>query len=341
MVKVATDRPVFVVGCPRSGTTMLTLMLHAHPRIAIPSAETRFLLPIWAERHRFSDLTSRDQRRALGRAITARGSRVRELGLRPRDLVKEIVAGPPTLGSALGIVFRAYARQHGKQRWGDKRPLYAQHVATLLRLFPDAQIIHIVRDGRGCVASLKRMPWFHQTSLDAMALWSLSTHCADVDQRGLPADTFYRLRYEDLVADPRCELARMCAFLDEDFDEAMLKPHRLASTVPARKHWHGNLFREVGAADAGAWQSGLEPWELGLMETVLRGRLTANGYSLSGAGGRPGVRPLARYGFMAARQRAALHRRLAAERREAGRATYPVAAQLTSGQLALAAPHLR
>jgi len=52
---VSSDRPIFVVGCPRSGTTMLSLMIHAHPRLAMPP-ESRFLLKVWRAREKFGDL---------------------------------------------------------------------------------------------------------------------------------------------------------------------------------------------------------------------------------------------------------------------------------------------
>ncbi|WP_449066856.1 sulfotransferase, partial [Planomonospora algeriensis] len=73
-------------------------------------------------------------------------------GLDAAEVTREIVDGPGTLGSALGIVLRAYAARFGKPRWGDKRPSYFKSVDVLLRLFPDAQFVHLIRDGRDCVA---------------------------------------------------------------------------------------------------------------------------------------------------------------------------------------------
>lgn len=155
---MANDRPIFVVGCPRSGTTLLQLMLHAHPRIAIPP-ETRFLLEAYRDRHRFGDLRRPANRRALAHFIVNRPqTRFFDLGLDPQAMISEIVASPPTLGSAIGAVFRSYSERFGKPRWGDKRPAYVNNLDVIRRLFPDAQIIHIVRDGRDCVASLQEMP---------------------------------------------------------------------------------------------------------------------------------------------------------------------------------------
>src|SRR5260370_40511972 len=108
------DRPIFVLVCPRSGTTLLQLMLHARPRIAIPP-ETRFVLTSYEARNRFGDLREETSRRALAISIVSeRHTLFYDLGLEADEVLEEIVAGPPTLGSAIGIVFRAYARRFDK-----------------------------------------------------------------------------------------------------------------------------------------------------------------------------------------------------------------------------------
>src|SRR5262249_32357495 len=127
------DRPIFVLGCPRSGTTLLQLMLHAHPRIAIPP-ETRFVLTSYGARNSFGDLREEPNRRALASSIVReRHTLFYDLGLDADEVLGEIAEGPPTLGSAIGIVFRAYARRFDKPRWGDKRPGYYQYIPALLR----------------------------------------------------------------------------------------------------------------------------------------------------------------------------------------------------------------
>ena len=139
-------------------------------------------------------------------------------------------------------MFKAYADLHGKARWGDKRPLYFQEVDVLLRLFPDAQIVHIVRDPRATVASLATMPWWPYDSVGSMATWAQADYCARRDRRRLPPDVFTMISYEALVADPEPELRRLCAFLDEDFDPAMLAAQRGAARGAGRQA----LAREPG-----------------------------------------------------------------------------------------------
>ncbi len=332
---MTSDRPIFVVGCPRSGTTMLSLMIHAHPRLAMPP-ESRFLIKTWRKREKYGDLSTPEQRLALAKSCVRTGSKVRDLGLDPDETLQAILDAPPTLGSAFGTVFKLFADKHGAARWGDKRPAYYQEVDVLLRLFPDAQIVHIVRDGRANVASLKKMPWWPYDSIGSMASWSQAEFCSQRNAKRLPEDVFHVIRYESLVADPEPVLRELCAFLQEDFVPAMLEPSEVRSVVPEKKTWHVNLNQSVNTDRVESWRKGLEPWELGLMETVLRRKLQRWDYQLSGDGARPSPKLVARYAKDAFERRSAMRKRWAEESREAASATYPVAAQLTSGQVELA-----
>ncbi|MDR7273376.1 hypothetical protein J2S41_000154 [Catenuloplanes atrovinosus] len=291
---------------------MLQLMLHAHPRIAIPP-ETRFVLSGYARRHRFGDLRRPDNRRALAEWILHdEETQVADLGLDADEVTAQIVAGPPTLGSAMGTVFRAYARRFGKPRWGDKRPSYIHNVDIVLRLFPDAQIITITRDGRDCVASLLEMPWHRDGIHRAISAWARAVDGARRAERMLAPDSYFPLRYESLVQNPEGELRRLCAFLGEDFDPAMTRPDRVASVaVPERKKWHVRTHAEVGDDRVGTWRDRLRPWQIALCEDALGDRLAAQGYALSGIGTAPPAQRV-RYATVAARHRLGAVRRHAA-----------------------------
>lgn len=330
---MAGDRPIFVLGCPRSGTTMLQLMLHAHPRIAI-GPETRFLLPAYERRREFGDLDDAGNRRALAQWIVGKQTRFRDLGLDAGRVVEEIVEAPPTLGSALGTVFRAYAHRFGKPRWGDKRPGYYKHIPTLLRLFPDAQIVHLVRDGRDCVASLKEMPWWKHGTYETVGAWAEAIDCGRRAARMLPADSYHEMRYERLVSDPQRELIALCAFLGEEYDPAMSEPHELASVaVPGRKKWHARASDQVSPGRVGRWDQRLEPWELALCESVLGEKLRSHDYELSGAP-RPRAEHLARYAIAHAHRRLATRKQRLLDGRARRHEPNPVAALLTAEQIA-------
>ncbi|QKG22278.1 sulfotransferase family protein [Actinomadura verrucosospora] len=322
-------RPVFVLGCPRSGTTLLQQMLHSHRRLAVPS-ETRFVHVAYARRLRFGDLRAEPNRRALAEWITAGdGTKFDALGLDAAAVVDDIAAGPPTLGSALAAVFRRYAREHGKARWGDKRPSYFRKVPMLLRLFPDAQFVHLVRDGRDAVSSLARMPWYDGDVHSAALTWREAVDTGSRLARRLGPDRYYEMRYEDLVADPERSLFMLCGFLEEEYDEAMAEPHHHARrTVPAERRWHLRTHEAVNDRNVGAWAARMQPWEADLVEHVLAGRLLRHGYALTGRD-RPAAAHLARFQRTAAhrwrRQRSRAVRELRTRRGEPN----PVASLLT------------
>ncbi|RCG24466.1 sulfotransferase [Sphaerisporangium album] len=330
------DRPIFIIGCPRSGTTMLQLMLHAHERIAVPP-ETRYLLPAYYHRRWYGDMREAANRRGLAEWIaTDKTTKFRALGIDADAYVERAAAGPGSLGSVVGETFRAYAERFGKPRWGDKRPGYSKHVNVLLRLFPDAQFIHLIRDGRDCVASLKEMPWFTLDVYHAVAIWAEAVDYGRRHAARLPADSYHELRYEDLTADPEGELAKICTFLGEDYDPAMCEPRRVAVTaVPAHKVWHSNTHREVSQASVGSWTTRLESWEAALCEEVLGDRLRGHGYELSGVSG-ASVRHLLAYRRTAARRALSRARTFGRDRINRMREPGPLAAMLTSGQLSLA-----
>ncbi|WP_149261024.1 sulfotransferase [Actinomadura sp. K4S16] len=317
-------RPVFVLGCPRSGTTLLQQMLHSHRRIAFPS-ETRFVHTAYEARHRFGDLERPENRRALAEWITSgEGTKFKVLRLDAAAVVEEIVQGPPTLGSAIAAVFRAYARRHGKPRWGDKRPSYFRRVPMLRRMFPDAQFIHLVRDGRDAVSSLMRMPWFHGDIHTAALTWREAVDTGMRLRARLGPATFYEFRYEDLVADPEDALTRLCEFLGEEYDPGMRTAHRHArQTVPSTRKWHLRTHEEVNARRVGAWRDRLEGWEADFVQYVLASRLRRHGYALT-EGARPPAGQLVRFHRLAVYRWRSRHARAVLARLAEAREPNPV-----------------
>jgi hypothetical protein len=278
-------RPIFVLGPPRSGTTLLGLMLHAHPRIAIPP-ENRFVLPAYFRRERFGDLSRPEGRRLLAEEIV--GSRLfGDLGLDPQWVTDRVMATGWSVGTAVGLVLRAYADRFGKVRWGDKRPVYRKYLWVIERLFPDAQFVSTVRDGRDCVASMAAVPtWREDTDPNRrIREWMESVQYAEAARERLPQDSFYEVRYETLVTEPEKQLRGLCDFLGEPFDEAMLTPQEVADqVVPDRKVWHAKTRQEVSPSSIGSFTERLTEPELRACETIMADRLHDRGYELSGAG---------------------------------------------------------
>jgi hypothetical protein len=257
-------------------------MLHAHPQIAIPP-ETRFTLLAYDERRRFGDLTDPANMRRLATWMTERKHNFHDLGLDRDAIIEEIVAGAPTIGSAASVIFKAYAARFGKPRWGDKRPAYILNLDVIMWMFPDAQVIHIIRDGRDCVASMKEAGWYRDHLDKGISRWARGMAAAERARRILPANQFHELYYEDLVAKPEVELRRLCDFLGEEYVPEMAEPARMAAVaIPERKVWHALAHGEVTTSRIGSWRERLTPQEIGLCESVMGRQLRRRGYEVSG-----------------------------------------------------------
>jgi sulfotransferase family protein len=259
----------------------MQLMLHSHPRIAIPP-ETRFLLRAYDERRDFGDLEDPANLRKLAEWMT-KGHNFSDLGLDRAAMIEEIAAGAPTIGSAAGAIFQAYARKHDKPRWGDKRPAYLLNLDVLRWMFPNAQIVHIIRDGRDCVASMKEADWFRGPIDKGISSWVRGMAAAERAAKVLPPDQFFELHYEDLVRDPETELRKLCDFLGEEFAPEMMEPAKVAAiAVPERKVWHALTHGEVTTSRVGSWRDRLDPEEIGLCERVMGRQLRRRGYDVTG-----------------------------------------------------------
>jgi hypothetical protein len=281
------DRPIIILGCPRSGTTLLSTMLHSHPRIAMPP-ETRFLYTVYANRARYGDLSNAKNRRKLAVAITGPKTQFDDLRIDRDTVIERIVAGPPTLGSAFAAVWEEFAEKRGKPRWGEKRPSYYMWTSTLIRLFPDVQFVALIRDPRSCVASLMAARWWKGGFPRALTAWITSDWYLRRFARKAEPGRYFQLRYEDLVRQPREQLGPVCAFLEEDFDEAMLDhTDAAADIVPTRATHHSLTHGEVDPSRIEAWRSALTPEQIGLVELVCRRAMKRHGYEPSGLGTRP------------------------------------------------------
>lgn len=286
VVASARDRPVFVGGCPRSGTTLVRSMFNAHPSVALPR-ETHFALEAYRARHEFGDLTDPGNRQELARWITHRKeTQFKRLELERDEALRVLSQAPPTVGSVVGAAFKLFADRYGKPRWGDKRPSYVQHLPTLFAMFPDAQFVVIVRDPRSVVASMKKLgwldSWFDGTIAGAVDRWLHSVRCGRQALRRYRGDQITEIRYEDLVADPTAVLQHLCGFLRLSADglDAMLQFHRGGTDIPARQQsrYHPKLTQPVTDASVRAWDSVLTLEEVAFIEHATSRDMTRYSY---------------------------------------------------------------
>jgi hypothetical protein len=231
----------FVVGVGRSGTTLLRLMLDAHPMVAIPP-ETHFFESVFYASGRFRfgprqalEAIKEDPRRRWG-----------DFGLEESELLARFEAIPRFNASdALRAFYELYAERQGKERWGDKTPTYIKQMRRIKRLLPEARFIHVIRDGRDVALSNNKrvIERGHRDPVPAERAayrWLKQIEKARADAPFV--GEYLELRYEDLVADTEPTLRRACEFVDLPFDPEMLRYHEraaerlaeMARAMPAR-----------------------------------------------------------------------------------------------------------
>jgi hypothetical protein len=262
-------RPVIIGGCPRSGTTLLRTMLHAHPEHAIPPRETRFVLESWTRRTLFGDLRDANNRRRLARWIFLnKKTHANRLGLKSEEAMKRLVKGPPTLGSLLAECFVMFAEKLGFPRWGDKRPQYALRIEAVFELFPQAQFIHVVRDPRACVASLRKLNWYGRNIVPSLEYWEASLMAVEAARSQLAVDQLLEVRYEELVLEPEKTLQRVTRFLGSASDQTtlgqMMRYHELDEK--RRGRYHVNLKRPLDPSRVSGWRESLSANEIAFIE---------------------------------------------------------------------------
>jgi hypothetical protein len=218
----ASDPLPFIVGSPRSGTTVLRLMLDAHPLLAIPP-ETHFLPAVL---HLGSE--GKALREEFFETIV-RSPRWNDFHLSDRELKERLEAVEPfNRTQGLHTFYGMYAERRNKPLWGDKTPGYVLHLRLIAAALPNARFIHLIRDGRDVVASLRKLWWGPGDDVEAQAidwLWRIR----EARQQGQVCPHYLELRYEDLVREPRAALERICRFLDLPYSARMLQYHRTAA----------------------------------------------------------------------------------------------------------------
>ena len=237
--------PIFVIGSPRSGTTLLRLILDAHPRISC-GEETHFLRDLEAIVGRNWDLVATY---GLDRAWWL--AHIRGLY---SDFQAEVLA------------------RSGKARWAEKDPTYTLHLGFIEELFEDALFVHVLRDGHDVVASFRDRWGYVSAARAARGEWARYVRAARALGERLPRKRYLELRYEDLVSQPHVEGPRLFDFLGETWDPSVLEFDAAAHRATERYQWFTTQRREAGGDDGTIYRSRVGAGR-GTLDPVLRSLL--------------------------------------------------------------------
>ncbi len=294
-------RPIFIVGAPRSGTTLCARILGMHANLFAPG-ETHFMEDIYSRRREFGNLNTEHARQNVVDRLSDLYGRFNEPAdqlrineaLLSSEYRQKLIDGSGTMRDALSCFMDLQAQAAGKSRWVNHTPQDIFYTVELATMYPRSCFILCVRDPRDFLLSYK-LKWRTRQSVDASRLkslyhpiitsllWKASARRILAAQKFLGESRAYFLRYEDLVSQPTSTIRSLCNFLDETFSDDLCQLEFSNSS-------HSSDRRKIHAQSVGRGQRDLSAEEIWWTEKILRNEMLELGYRVTGP--RPSLRKI-------------------------------------------------
>ena len=264
--------PIFIVGASRSGTTMLRLMLNAHPSIAIPDELSYFSLLGALPTPWNTPLPPSPYVHLVDRFLDQNKPVLS--GLDSTSLRTAILSHPAhTIRTPYAIALERWAAAQNKPIWGEKTPYNFFFVPELHDMFPKARFIHLVRDPRAAVHSMNGFKRCTSNTVINATNWrTFMQKGAAVLEATVPTDQRITIRFEDLTSNPDFVLQQLCAFLDVSFRSDMLSFHETSHEYmhPVYEKLGGaqTVTRPVNTKTKARWTTEMAPEDIATVEHI-------------------------------------------------------------------------
>lgn len=255
-------KPIFIVGAPRSGTTLCAAIISRHSEISC-GPETQFFNKISNKRLRESIFDPNWPEKAVKSivSLTLAGQKVHKLfDLSEHEITNFLNQRIPSIRSMLECLTIPYMIRQGKSRWAEKTPNHIIYTATIRREFPEAKIIRMIRDFRDSAISMKKLPWASKSPI---------ANAYRIDEWFRISHKFFQkdphsitIRYEDMVSDPHSCLRNVCDFIEADFEIGMTIPKNSGSVCSPNEPWKTDVLKPVSTDRINIWKNELaEPMQ--------------------------------------------------------------------------------
>lgn len=271
--------PIFVIGVGRSGTSLLQSMLASHSELT-SQAETAFF--------RKFVTTSK-----LGKAYKKGGWSALKQTLNIStyvtdfDLSSSFLKNPANSDIDLEIynsVQELMRIATGSSRTIDKDPKLTEFIPALHAAFSTAHIINIVRDPRDILVSKRAAQWSKGKSLSYYTFANLvQVRLSSKFGKKLYGARYIEILYEDLISNPKDELASICTFLGLEYDEKMLSFEAQAKKIITDRElsWKKETLGPLIANNSNKWENTLSNYDIALTETACSQAMAIGNYKHS------------------------------------------------------------
>ena len=269
------ESPILLTGVYRSGTTILSCMLGAHPSINFTYGTVNYLR--WFVK---KGVPATDYKKIVFETKD-RLLRRFDKEINYDKIVQKIESSSKaicheTIYSAIMADFFAYE----KKRWGEKTLLEWTSIPNFLEMYPSGKVLHIIRDPRDVVASFKGMTFENGSRyLDAIFACMHSMDTCTHYRQSLQAEHYYDVSYEKLVQNAASELEKICVFLNIPYHEDMLNENLYTDQLGKKFDRKSHTSHNDSNKPIGRWREKLDVIELELIEGFLSNQMKEFGYN--------------------------------------------------------------
>jgi len=277
----------FIVGRPRSGTTLLRTLFDAHPNVSIPP-ECQFIINLYPK---YGSITNWTEKDILSFYAELLPQWLFDTWKMDNDELKKallLYKGNNTYGTICKVVYKQYNSFFDKKELlyiGDKNPGYAIYSRLLLKIFPEAKFIHITRDYRDNFVSIRNVDFELPVPSLVVQKWKYFFKKFNKDSVIKP-DAFLVIRYEDLATEPERNMLSLNKFIGIDYTDSIFsfyeKTDEILKNYPPGyiNTYHKSLMQKVNTSKIGVWKKELTPFQVKLMDATIGSTAEKAGYTL-------------------------------------------------------------
>lgn len=281
------NAPVFIVGVPRSGTTLLTDLLNRTGQIIFPP-ETHYFGGIWRKHKAIENYPKDKVAELLNKIINH--SAIKEFRFsddEKKAIISNILSSKISHASILDGIISQYVKRYDMPNWGEKTPTHAYYINPLLATFPNAKIILIVRDPRDVVLSLQKVPWYKGSLLFYMKQWKEFLQV----EKEVPSKQFFKVRYEDLITTPEKKIEEICHFIGIPYSVDIFSDREvdIHSFNVESEPWKKKNLGKIDPNNKYKWKRNMDITSIAYMSGRLERELIEEGYQIPEKQGSPNL----------------------------------------------------
>ncbi len=289
-LKEISENLFFVVGCERSGTTLLQTILSCHEEILV-AHETSFYISFYEKLEKFTKkhhLSPQDFPKVADHFLHLRQDFFEEFDL-DQDYFKELCQnGESNLNNIFLAMLASQPHNTSIRKFGEKSPGHIHDLDFLSKQYPRAKFIHIMRDPRSIFLSCSKAQYKSRikTARQLMHRWGGAVAVHQSDGQALAENRYLLIKYEDLVRTPETVIPPICEFLNVDFSSKMLQHHRQDQknfTSDKLDHMQ-NTLKPIFTSSLDAWKEKLSPKKISVIQYTLKTEMEAMGYPVIDTG---------------------------------------------------------